>query len=134
MIALVPPASVASEPMLTAPANVVVPPVLTVRSCAPVTVPPSVTAALPLLVRTVAAASVTSSLKICDPVVVIVPLSCVVPPPALDRLSMPVKLPSMIVGPEKMSARSLPLPVTVEANVPVAPVSAVSAPSVTASP
>src|SRR5438874_642411 len=47
-----PPASVVREATFTAPANVVAPPLLTVRVCAPVTVPVNVVAPPPVVTTT----------------------------------------------------------------------------------
>ena len=57
------------------------------------------------------------------PVVLTAPSIVVVPPPWVVRFRRPAKVPSITVVPLKSSTRLLPPPVTLEAKVPVSPLS-----------
>ena len=108
-------------PPPTAPVNVVAPLLLTVSACVPSTVAPKLTA-VPASV--VSAARVTASPYVWVPLVVIVPLSAVVPPPPVARFLIPVKLiPEIVVVPPRFSVRSWLAPATPGVSVPLDPLS-----------
>lgn len=72
--------------------------------------------------KVVSVTNCTASLYVCVPVVVIVPCNCVIPPLADVKLLIPVKLLEINVVPLKFSVKLLPLPVTLEVKLGVAPV------------